>query len=124
RHPEVAQYRQFLWNHYFGLTSLRLELKQPAESAEAAGQALRLFPASGRHVYTMARQLALCVPLAGTEADRERHAGLALDALRSAGDLGTPRAPVADDAAWSPLRGDARYKAVVAEPAPKAGGRP
>jgi tetratricopeptide (TPR) repeat protein len=120
----VAQYRHFLRNHYANLAALHRELKQPAEAAEAAQQAIKLFPGEPVNLFVAARELAQCVPLAKAPDEQTRYTRLAIDALRSALNAGFPQPQARADPAFKSISNEADYRKLFDAPKPRDGTKP
>jgi serine/threonine protein kinase/tetratricopeptide (TPR) repeat protein len=91
--PQLIQCRQALSAHYFDLAATYRELDLPDEAAAVTLDRKQLWPAHPGELYNVACEFALCIPLVGKneasvspgqQAQRERYAGRAVEALRSA----------------------------------------
>jgi serine/threonine protein kinase/tetratricopeptide (TPR) repeat protein len=86
-------YRQLLNDHLEGLAEVQRQLKRPAEAAAATRQRGELWAGTPDRLFSVARDLARCVPLAGKgshqalaaqQAERDEFARQAIDTLRRA----------------------------------------
>jgi serine/threonine-protein kinase len=91
--PQVRQYREYLSTHYANLARVRRDAGRPAEAADAALERGRLWPGDPDELYSVACDLASCLPLVDRgraaladrwPAERRKYVGLALEALRQA----------------------------------------
>jgi WD40 repeat protein/serine/threonine protein kinase/tetratricopeptide (TPR) repeat protein len=113
--PSQSRYRQFLRNHYMVMSSVHRALQQPLEAVEAATRAKELFPADPRDLYSVAQELAQCVPLVqGNESETRRIVTLAIETLDAAV-RGDPKlkANLNRDQALQSIREDARFKSLT-----------
>jgi hypothetical protein len=116
RQPQVAQYRQFLSNHYLGLAQALRALGRAGEAAEATGERIKLWPANPGQLYDVSCDLARCVSIARDCAVRERCADAAMAALRAAVAAGwTEAVHTARDPNLAPLHQRPDFRALLAE---------
>src|SRR5262249_46013824 len=88
----TESYRNLLNEHYLNLARLQRELGRHAAAAATTRLRQQLWPRDAEELLSVARELALCVPLVGKgkaetsadQAERKRYADQALDALRQA----------------------------------------
>jgi serine/threonine protein kinase/WD40 repeat protein/thioredoxin-related protein len=85
RAPQSLDTRGTLSEAYAKLAELHRQMRQPGEAVAATLERAKLWPGMGPlHLYNVACELALCVPLARTETDGKRYADQAMEALREA----------------------------------------
>ncbi len=121
--PQVSENRETLSDAYESLAKVQRQVRLPVDAAATAQERWKLWPGDLRHLYNVACELALCVPLVGKEptkltadeeAQRRQYADLAMDALRRAvlaewGNAGHTK----QDADLQALRGRDDFKALV-----------
>jgi hypothetical protein len=88
-----SSYRQLLNDHLEGLAEVQRQLQRPAEAAASTRQRGELWPDSPDQLFSVARDLARCIPLVGKnsrqglserQAESNEYAQQAIDALRRA----------------------------------------
>jgi serine/threonine-protein kinase len=134
RTPQLADARRLLASHYALLARASRKTRRPQEAAAAAREFARLRPTNAAEIYNAACDLAQCVPLvaegkaeltAAEQAERRRHAELALDLLHQAVAHGfNDAAHLQKDPDLAPLRSDNAFKALVADLERQARGSP
>jgi tetratricopeptide (TPR) repeat protein/predicted Ser/Thr protein kinase len=87
RQPEAKDCRRYLSYHYWKLAGVQRRLGSPEEAFATALERRQLWPGNADHWVYSARELALCIPLAGPHRAR-RYADEALASLRGAIDAG------------------------------------
>jgi tetratricopeptide (TPR) repeat protein len=84
--PQRTLCRQRLSTCYFNLFRLNFNLARPAEMAAASLERQKLWPDNGTELYQVAWELAQCISFvdAAAQAERDKYARLACEALRHA----------------------------------------
>jgi len=108
--------RRFLNNHYSGLAqSLRAQARAE-EAAEVTRRRRALSEKNPVELYDAACELALCVPIARSEARKQAFAAEAVEALRAAIAIGWNDAQMtARDRDLAPLRDRDDFRRLIAE---------
>ena len=102
---QVVTYRQFLQNHYDGLTHTLLAGGRAAEAAETVRKWRAVSTKNPTDLYNTACHLALCVPIVGDSPQRQSLAAEAVATLRSAIEAGwRDAAHTSHDPDLAPLR--------------------
>src|SRR5262249_42882124 len=123
--PSVAQYKAYLDLNHRDLAKALRKLNRPAEAAAEATRRSKLWPEDPTQLYDVACELALCIPLAGSEAEREGYSSRAMDALGKAVRLGWKDvAHIEADPDLAPLRSRDDFRAPCRELAEAASTRP
>ena len=90
----MVQYRKYLGNHYKEFAALQRDSGRPAEAATAILERGELWPDDPAEAFSVARDLALCIPLvgkdartltAGQNAERRKYADLAMERATKVG---------------------------------------
>jgi tetratricopeptide (TPR) repeat protein len=125
--PQVSQYRRYLSSHYHNLARVRRAVGRAAEAVDAALERRKLQPGDPDELYSVACDLALCIPLANrgqgeravaADAERRNYINLALETLRQAIRAGyKDRARMSSDLALEPLRSNEEFRSLVGDPA-------
>lgn len=113
RMPDRPTHRDFLGRQYRKLARVERALGRPAASAAAVRELQRLWPTNPNQLYGVAHDLALCVPMVGTD-EQKQYADEAMDVLRRAVAAGFRDAPrMSKEAGLAPLRGRDDFAALL-----------
>ncbi|MCI0458753.1 MAG: serine/threonine-protein kinase [Gemmataceae bacterium] len=115
--PRDIGYRQLLSEEYFALARLQRELGHRTDASRTLLKCRELWPENPNQLYEVARELALCVPLAGKDqAEQHKYADQAMEVLQQ-----TVRGGFKDvermkkDPNLNPLRSRADFKDLLAQ---------
>jgi serine/threonine protein kinase len=130
--PRLARHRQFLSGHYEKLAELQRQLGRPAEAAATSRERQLLWPKDPAQHYSIACDLALCIPLVGQgkidltaaeQAERRQYADQAMALLQQARAAGFEDVErVRKDEDLDPLRSRPDFQQLLAELEAKAKG--
>jgi tetratricopeptide (TPR) repeat protein len=130
RMPDKRGYRRQLGDQYRNLARVERALGRPAAAAAASRECAELWPNNPDQLYGVAHDLALCVPMVGTD-EQKQYADEALDVLRRAVAAGFRDASrMSKQAGFAPLRGRDDFAALLrdleraAPPAQRPADRP
>lgn len=124
--PDNAKYKQFLWNHYEGLSKLcLLKLKDHAAAAKHAVELPTVFPNRWQDYHRAGGYLSWCARLAAEDAklseDERKELGKtygdqSVELLRKAIELGYANAfDLKNNVAFGPIRAREDFPKLVAE---------
>jgi serine/threonine-protein kinase len=136
--PKVMWYRQLLSDHYTSLARLQRTLNRPTEASAASLDRRQLWPrdrtelynVASKELYSVACELALCVPLVAKgkaqltpaeQTERQKYANLAMGTLEQAIDSGFNDVEhMKKDKDLDPLRSDDNFKKLLQQLEDKA----
>ena len=114
RAPKVDKYRAFLSKHYDNYRRILRQLGEPEQAVQAALQQRELWPDQPRHLFDVARGLALAGNLLTAPeqtAERTKCMAQSLETLRQAVALGfSLPEDIADDEAFTAVRNQKQFK--------------